>query len=400
MRIGLIAALRRTEDGTLRAALPLAGRSVLVWQARMLASLGVERVLCLSEDTTASAELLRLQHALEAKGMQFHVLKGFAAIPALVRAEDDLIVLLDGLVPDQEVLRSVLDSGGAIKRLVVAMPADHALAVACPADFERIDSARHWAGVLAMRGAPVQHLADFPEDADAGSLLLRLALQSGTAAFDLAQRELVPETWFLADSQAAVEQHANALIAGAAPSADWRAPSVALALTVVRRIAPRGLARGGLMGGGLAVGLMLGAVMIAFFGFPATGLGMAALGAFVAEISQTFAALDTQLQRGEKAGHSAAVMSRATDGFSALVLWFALVPWPDWLPLAVLGPVLIGLARLVSRTRHTAIGAAASDRASLLLILALASVFGVLPEAMACLALGLLAALLLRSAPD
>ncbi|MBX9728897.1 MAG: hypothetical protein K2X31_08320, partial [Sphingopyxis sp.] len=107
MRIGLIAALRRSEDGTaLRAALPLAGRSVLAWQAALLQSLGVERVLCLVDAPMGA--VLDLQHELEARGVQFHALKGFAALPALVRAEDDLIVLADGLVPDAALVRELL----------------------------------------------------------------------------------------------------------------------------------------------------------------------------------------------------------------------------------------------------------------------------------------------------
>ncbi|MGC5220835.1 hypothetical protein, partial [Escherichia coli] len=82
--------------GALRAALPLAGRSVIAWQAALLRALGCERVLCLAE--TSGGTVLELQHMLEGQGVQFHTLRGLAAIPALVRAEDDLVVLADGLV--------------------------------------------------------------------------------------------------------------------------------------------------------------------------------------------------------------------------------------------------------------------------------------------------------------
>lgn len=198
MRIGLIAALRRSDDGALRAALPLAGRSVIAWQAALLQSLGVERVLCLTDGP--DADIIALQQILEGQGVQFHALKGFAALPALVRAEDDLVILADGLVPEPAVVHAVLGEGASLSRAVAAIPADHPLAAEHPEDFERIDAARHWAGVLAMRGAPVQHLADFPSDADAIALLLRLALQAGTPLREMSARELVPESWLLADS--------------------------------------------------------------------------------------------------------------------------------------------------------------------------------------------------------
>ena len=112
----------------------------------------------------------------------------------------------------------------------------------------------------------------------------------------------------------------------------------------------------------------------------------------------TFAPLAARLRRAGDPGRGPAVLAVAVDGLAALTTWFALSPWPEWQPLAVLGPVVVGLARLTARQSEAMLAAPASDRASLLLVLALAAAFGVLPEGLACLALGLLLALLLR--PD
>ncbi len=400
MRIGLIAALRCSEDAGLRAALPLAGRSVIAWQAALLQSLGVERVLCLLDSTTASDELLQLQHALEAGGTAFHALKGFAAIPVLVRAEDDLVIFADGLVPDPAIVRAVLGGEGALARAVATIPADHPLAVDHPEDFERIDAARCWAGVLAMRGAPVQQLADMPADGDAISLLLRLALQAGTPARDLAARELLPESWVLAVSTAALARHETDLVARAAPPTDWRAPGIALASTLVRALVPRGLAQGGVVAGGLGLSLLLGAVLLAAFGPAAPALALAGLGAFSAQVSLGFTGIASRLRRENPQLRAIAALEAAVDILASLTLWFALAPWPTWEPLAVLGAVLIGLARLVARSPGNPLGRSAPDRTSLLLLLALAAMVGRLPEAISCLALGLLAALLLRRSQD
>ncbi len=402
MRIGLIAALRRSGEGALRAELPLAGCSVLAWQAALLQSLGVERVLCLTDGATAGGEVLQLQHTLETGGTAFHALKGFAAIPALVRAEDDLVILADGLVPDPAVVRAVLggEEGASLLRAVATIPADHPLAAAQPEDFERIDAARHWAGVLAMRGAPVQQLADMPADADAIGLLLRLGLQAGTPTCDLSARELVPESWLLADSAAAVARHESGLIARAAPPADWRAPAAALASLCVRAMVPRGLREGGLIAGAAALVLMLAAVLVAAFGPPAGALGIAGLGAFAAQVSINFTAISARLRREMQEGRGPALLGAAIDGLAALTLWFALAPWPEWNPLAVVGPLVIGLARLVARAPSGGLAKASSDRAAMLLLLAAAALAGILPSVLACLALGLLAALLLRSAKE
>ena len=400
MRIGLIAALRHSEEGALRAALPLAGRSVIAWQAALLRALGCERVLCLAE--TSGGTVLELQHMLEGQGVQFHALRGLAAIPALVRAEDDLVVLADGLVPDPAVVRALVGGEGdaPLQRMVATIPADHPLAAAHPEDFERIDAGRHWGGVLVMRGAPAQRLADFPADADAVSLLLRLALQAGTPARELAARELVPETWLLAESDAAVARHEGALIAAAAPPADWRAPGAALAAAAARAMVPRGLEQGPVIAGGTALVLLLTGVMAAAFGFGATGLALAGLGTFAALISHGFAALSARLRREAGGGRAGAVLTGACDVLAGATLWFALAPFPEGQPLAALGPVAYALARLAARMGDKALAVAASDRASLLLVLALAAAFGVLPLALACLALGLCAALLLRGAEE
>jgi hypothetical protein len=400
MRTGLIAALARTEEGTLRADLPLAGRSVLAWQVALLREFGAERIICLCEGT--AGEVLRLQHEVESASAAFHALNGFAALPALVRAEDELVILRDGLVPDLALAREMLGGramkggGAALQKAVACLPADHPLAATHPEDFERIDAARHWAGLLVMRGAPVQQLADFPADADAISVLLRLALQAGTPCRELGASELAPETWLLAISDQAVAAHEAALINAAVPAPDWRAPIASLAAVLVRRLAPRGLGQGALIAAATAALMLLGGIFAAASGGAAGGVALAAAGGFAARVSGAYAALAARLRRRADDSRTGAALGLTVDAFAALTLWFALAPWPDLTPLAVCGPIVIGLARLVSRDAETTLAAIASDRASLLLLLALAAWLGFLPETAALTALALLAALLLR----
>lgn len=394
MRTGLIAAVTRTNAGELRAELLLAGRSVLAWQAALMRDLGAERILCLCEEP--SGEVLRLQHAVEADGAAFHALSGFAALPALVRAEDELIILRDGLVPDPSLVRGLIDSGPLPHRGIACLPADHLLVTRYPEDFERIDAARHWAGLLVMRGAPVQQLADFSDDSDAVSVLLRLALQDGTPCREVPQATLEPEAWLLAESARAVALHEKALIAQAAPQADWRAPMATLAAALVQRVVPRGLAQGAAIAAGFALLLVLGGAVMAALGVAAGGLALAAVGAFAARVSGSYARTKARLFRQDTAASHGTAIDWVIDFLAALTVWFALSPWPEWTPMAVCGPLALGLARLAAQDNGSAVAAMASDRASHFALLALAASFGLLPEAVAAVALSLLVVLLLR----
>lgn len=394
MRIGLIAALARADDGGLRAHLPLAGQSVLAWQVAVLRRLGAERIICLSD--TVAGEVLRLQQAVEAGGGSFHVLKGFAALPALVRAEDDLIVLRDGLVPDPAHVARILPSETVLARSVLCLPADHPLAMAHPAQFERIDAARHWAGMLVMRGAPVQQLADFPEDADATSVLLRFALQAGTPCRVLTIEDVTAATWWIAESAAAARRHEAALIAATAPPRDWRAPLTAIGAVLVQKTAHRWIGQGSTISAGLALVMLLGGVLAAAWWAPAAGLALAATGAFTARVAAGFSAVAKQLRHYGDNRSESAVVAITVDLFAALTAWFALAPWPEFTPLAICGPLAIGLARLAERDGRGALRVAASDRASLLLVLSLGAALGFPAYAAALAAAALLAALLLN----
>lgn len=402
MRTALIAAIAPAESGVLRAELRLGGRSVLAWQVELLRALGAERFLCLCHG--AQGEVLRLQHLLEADGASFHALRGFAALPALVRADDQLIILRDGLLPDAALVRAMVGEGSPWTPLVASLPADHPLSMTHPDDFERIDAARHWAGLLVMRGAPVQQLADFAADADPVSVLLRLALQTGTPCHDLDTEALGPESWLLADSAVTVAAQEQALIARGSGTIDWRAPLVALAELAVRSFARRGVVNGAGAAAGIALVVLLAAVVAAGFGFATVALALAAVGAFAGSVSASFAALTRRLLRQPETGAPSPVLARVVDGLAAATLLLALASPEQWgaplVPLAVCGPLLIGLARLAARAGGPLGGTVWADRVSLLAVLALAAGFGLLTEATALIALAALGALLLRPDPD
>lgn len=395
MRTALIAALRQTGSGALRAGLTLAGRSVLARQVDLLRAQGCERILCLCE--RVDGEVLALQRAVEAAGGTFQALRGFLHLPALVRADDELVILADGLLPDPAIVAALFAHGPQPPRFVAALAATSPLVARHPEDFERIDAERHWAGLLVMRGAPVQQLAEFPPDADAISLLLRLALQAGTPCRDLPGDDPAPPGWLLASEETALAAQEQALILRAAGAPDWRRPSEALAGLAARALAPGGLARGPLVALGGAAALQIAGVAAAIGGFAATGLGLAGAGALAAALATRLSAMRRELLGAGPGEQSARRIALAVDVLAAAVLLLALSPIGSLAPLAVLGPVLIGLARL---TAPKAPAAPLADRPLLLGLVVLSAAFGLLPHATALFSLVLLGGLLLRAPAD
>lgn len=395
MRTALIAARKQNSDGRLRAMLPLAGRSVLARQIDMLrGEAGCERFVCLCP--AIDAETLAIQQEIEAAGGTFQVLRGFLHLPALVRADDELVVLADGLLPGSGMVRAFFETGPQPPRFVAALPSSSQLVSRHPEDFERIDATRHWAGLLAMRGAPVQQLADFPPDADAVSLLLRMALQAGTPCRELPGSVDAPGQWLLADDNALLAEHERALIIAAAASPDWRAPASALAHLAARKTPPGALAQRALIATIAGLVLLVVGAGLAGSGKTAAGLALAAGGALAGAFALALARLRERLVGSRSGLLTPASTGLAVDGLAALAVLLALSPWPRAEALAVLGPVAIGLARLLNRwVPGSALGPVA-ERPVLLVLLAMAGPFGRLPEATALFALILLAGLLLR----
>ena len=149
-----------------------------------------------------------------------------------------------------------------------------------------------------------------------------------------------------------------------------------------------------------AIVLMLAAVLLAALGWTSPALALASVGAFAARVAAAFSAISEKVRPASHAHARTDALPIVVDLAAAFTLWFALAPWPVWNALAVCGPVVISLARLAERDRGLALAVSASDRAFLLLVLALAAPVGVFAEVLACLALGLLAGLLLRADRD
>jgi hypothetical protein len=165
----LIGAYQEDEAGGLRALLPLAGRTLIEYQARCLAAAGAAPIIVLVERVPVA--LNDAFERLRAEGIAVVPVSDGREAASRFEAGSQLILLGDGVAPDMADLEQVVEEGdGAI----LTVPDDDG-----HAEFERIDGTQRWAGMARvdsnMLGATAAMLGDW----DLQSTLLRRAIQSG-----------------------------------------------------------------------------------------------------------------------------------------------------------------------------------------------------------------------------
>lgn len=269
MRSALLSAIERTEEGNLRAFERLGGRSLIEWQVDMARDLGAERIICLAESDSEPLQALRRR--VEGQGLEFHLVRGPLPLVSLLSADQELVVIADGLVVDRKRLYAAMGQ----RRGVAAFPAPAGLA----AGFERIDAEHAWGGILVARARIAEQLAEMPPDSNTISVLLRLALQSGAKLIALDDAPLSTGEWLLVENRESLDRRENALLDLGIERAGWAAPGTAMGQRIARWLAPGALARGpeiALSLGGLALAC---ALAMAHFAWP-----LAALGALVAAL--------------------------------------------------------------------------------------------------------------------
>lgn len=152
-----------------RAFLRVGGIALARHQLAAVLALGCERIICVARGLQPG--LVDLQHAAEDHGARFHLVSAPRGLIGLVAANDDLIVLADGLLVAPDAAAAQLEAGQG----VLVQPIE----VGLPAGFERIDLNHAAAGAMRIPGALVERLADLPDDCDIMSALQRIAFQTG-----------------------------------------------------------------------------------------------------------------------------------------------------------------------------------------------------------------------------
>ncbi len=158
------------EAGALpRAFLRIGPASLARHQLSLALALECQRVVCLARGM--SPELVQLQHDCERAGARFHCVGGARGLAALVTANDELVLVSDGLLAPLDAARSLLEGPHS----VIVQPVGTGTA----AGFERIDADHAAAGLMRIPGRLVERLHELPADCDVASALTRIALQAG-----------------------------------------------------------------------------------------------------------------------------------------------------------------------------------------------------------------------------
>jgi len=279
VRIALIAMLERTADdvGGLRASMRLAGKSLVQRQLDFAFSLGCEKVACLAPGSGPDVQAAR--RYAEQAGARFAVISGARHLLGQVSAQDEVLVLADGLLPAEAEAAAMLTGP-----VVLTLPADSA----CPAGFERIDLNLAWAGAMIVSGTMVERLSDLPPDIDPVSALLRIALQSRIRTAGVPETALRDQTWLIAKEAGQLQALEQDWITRYLPKAKGFVPGKALvrlaASTLGHRLLERPNMAGILQSSGIV--LALSGIMLANLASVPGGFALVALSWLTGQLGQ------------------------------------------------------------------------------------------------------------------
>lgn len=171
----LIAAQLPLETGEgLRATLPLAGRTLIEFQARTARAAGAERIILLVEKVPAA--LAQAIDRLRKEGVVIEAARSVTDAADRFHVDDRILLIADGcIVPQGVVDRLTACSPPAL--LTVQDVAEYGL-------FERIDADARWAGYALTDAALLQETVRQLGDWDLTSTLLRRSVQDGALRID------------------------------------------------------------------------------------------------------------------------------------------------------------------------------------------------------------------------
>lgn len=293
MRTALLSALDVTDDGMLRAELELAGRTILEGQVAVALELGCERFVCIgSLGDELSEPLKRLSETEDAR---FHEIESNLELVSLIHADDELVIMLDGLAVDRSLLLELVAKEDRPRSGIATLPSDHELSMKYPNAFERIDRDRHWAGVAFVKADRLHQLADFPPDSHAVSMLLRMALQARAPCYDIGSDIETGAFWTLANDHQQLAHCEARLIKAQSERVSVLAPVRAMAAWCTRTVSQFNRGHTPEILGGVTGSLYLAGATLAYLDRPVIGLTLGGLGAFAANLSEYGGKLRTRI---------------------------------------------------------------------------------------------------------
>jgi len=370
------------------ATLVLAGRSLADRQLDLALALGCERIVCLSQGLGKG--LLALQQRAEAAGAKFNLIAGPRPLAGLVSAADELVVIVEGLVPALPEAKQAFESGAG----VLALPVEAGIA----AGFERIDLNHAWGGILAMPGRLVERLTQLPPDCDTVAALLRIALQGRVPYRPISETVLAEKRWALIRGRKEVADLEPVWLRRYMPASTPFAPGRAAARLAMRANGAKLLAKGWrpLFPAVAGAFIALSGVAAAWVGQGVIGLLACGLAWLCAEASSALAAIARAgVEDGTPPDRSGNIVGWIID--LALLIVLALMLSGTWHERIFAPATLLAVAILCARSVAAKGGELAQDRAILAVFLAVSAAAGALLPVIQLLALVLLCVLIFVS---
>jgi hypothetical protein len=171
----LIAAQDQTDIGDgLRATLPLAGRTLIEYQAGLAIGAGAGHVVVLVERVPAS--LAQAIDRLRRQGTRIEIARSVADAADRFHPDERILLIADGAIAAQAAVDALAIPDGPA---LLALPDSQEYAM-----FERIDAQHRWAGFAMLARTSLEATAQMLGDWDLSSTLLRRLVQGEAARID------------------------------------------------------------------------------------------------------------------------------------------------------------------------------------------------------------------------
>ena len=349
-------------------------------QLDLAVKMGCDRVICIVD--AIEREVVELQNRAESAGVKFRAIRQPSRLLGMVTAEDEMLVIAPGVLPDDEAASDALERRG-----VLTFPAD----VAVPLGYERIDLELAWAGVMLVRGELIARLGQLPDDVDIPSALMRIGLQSGSRVIALDRALLLEGDWHLNADRKALDEREKRWIDAQRKAISFRGPGLAVAERAGARLARDVVGQSAQPVPTISAGVSAAAAVGAgAFGYPAVGLVLIALAALFGHMGGVVERV-AQLGRAERRPNS--VLRALGWLIDPILIVLLILASPEDLGfLRGFVPVmLVGLLRLAERHANRKWRETYADRILLCFLLSPAAFAGFSTEMAAAIALLVLA---------
>lgn len=164
-------------DGARKALLPVAGQTLIEYQARSAHAAGARHIVVMVDRVPAA--LVAAFDRLRADGLAIDVARGAREAADRVHPDEDVLVIDSGVVAD---LVATQEFARAEAPAILTLPDLPAFA-----HHERIDGSARWAGLALLKGEHLRHTATLIGDWSLGPTLLRVAIQRNAVRVPLDQ---------------------------------------------------------------------------------------------------------------------------------------------------------------------------------------------------------------------